>query len=116
MLQKAGMGSAFIVFWENEGKWETMRVSSEGDINEAYANFYLNKKYFYFKKMIERDINTYMLDKNYGVIAVDNISGLLQGDVNVDNIAYAIKSRGASMFGDVDIIVTATTLANMSPE
>lgn len=115
MLQKAGMGGAFIVFWENEGKWETMRVSSEGDINEAYANFYLNKKYFYFKKAIERDINTYMLDKNYGVIAVDNISGLLQGDVNVDNIAYAIKSRGASMFGDVDIIVTAATLAGMSP-
>lgn len=115
MLQKAGMGGSFIVFWENEGKWETMRVSSEGDINEAYANFYLNKKYFYFKKAIERDINTYMLDKNYGVIAVDNISGLLQGDVNVDNIAYAIKSRGASMFGDVDIIVTAATLAGMSP-
>ena len=115
-LKAAREKGAFIVFWEHMGKWQTMRVSSEGDINEAYANFYLNKKFFYFSKQIERDINTYMLDKSHGVVSVDAVSGLLQGDVNINNIAYAIKSRGASAFGDTDIISTAIVLANMPVE
>lgn len=108
--------NALIVFWKHQDKWETMRVSSEGDINEAYANFYLNKKYRQFKKDMEKNINNYMLNKKHGVIAVSNVSGLLEGDVNIRNIAYAIKSRGATMFGDSDIIATAQALVNMSPD
>lgn len=115
-LRAAKEKSFFIVFWKHMGKWQTMRVSSEGDINEAYANFYLNKKFSYFVKQIEKDINTYMLNKSYGVVSVNAVSGLLQGDVNINNIAYAIKSRGASIFGDTDIISTAIVLASMPIE
>ena len=96
-----------------------MQVSSEGDINEAYAAFYLNKQFSLFGAKIENNINTYMTHKKYGVSMVDNISGLLQGDVTVEgepNISYAIKSKNASLLGDVDIISIALILKEMPVE
>lgn len=93
--------------------WQYMQVSSEGDINEAYANFYLKKLFSMFGVEMEKNINDYMLQ---GVVNVDNVSGLLSGDISIGNIEYAIKSRGASALGDTDIIATATILATVSPQ
>lgn len=107
-----GMKNILMIMWYL-GEWKWMQVSSEGDINEAYANFYLNKLFSLFNSGIEQNIDTYMMK---GVVDVDNVSGLLQGDVNVDNIAYAIKSKGASALGDTDIIATATILSTLPPE
>ena len=50
-----------------------------------------------------------------GVKEVDNVSGLLQGDVLANGIEYSIKSRGASAFGDLDIISVAIMIVNMHP-
>ena len=45
---------------------------------------------------MEENIEDYMLQ---GVALVDNVSGLLQGDVTVGDIEYGVKSAGASVLG-----------------
>lgn len=105
-----------IVMWKSGGDWQRMTVSSMGDINEAYAAFYLNKAFQLFQQDIESNVGTFMTHPNYGVGAVDNISGLLQGDVNIGQTAYAIKSAGATVLGDVDLLNVAAALASTSPD
>ena len=115
-LERSNM---LFVLWKMNNRWKHMQVSSEGDINEAYAAFYLNKQFSLFGANIENNINTYMTHKKYGVSMVDNISGLLQGDVTVEgepNISYAIKSKNASLLGDADIISIALILKEMPVE
>ena len=108
-----------IVFWDfgKKGR-QTLRVTSQGDIHETYASFYLNEKFDLFKKSIhlEKNINEYATNKSYGLIAVDNISGVLQGDISkkMQNVEYAIKSRGASVLGDSDILAIATVISKSS--
>ena len=85
------------ILWRENDKWEGLTVSAMGDINEAYAAFVLlNKVPPYFDGDIESNIRDFMLS---GVAQVDNISGLLQGDVTVNNIEYGIKSADASALG-----------------
>ena len=110
----AGKKNFILIMW-NPPDWQMMQVSSEGDINEAYANFYLNKQFNLFKADIESNVGTFMTNK-YGVVSVDNISGLLSGDINIGNIAYAIKSRGASALGDRDIIAIAFIIESLPEE
>lgn len=105
-----------IIMWKSGGDWQRMTVSSMGDINEAYAAFYLNKAFQLFQQDIESNVGTFMTHPNYGVGAVDNISGLLQGDVNIGQTAYAIKSAGATVLGDVDLLNVAAALASTSPD
>lgn len=118
-FNRLGRSNMLFVLWKMNNRWKHMQVSSEGDINEAYAAFYLNKQFSLFGAKIENNINTYMTHKKYGVSMVDNISGLLQGDVTVEgepNISYAIKSKNASLLGDVDIISIALILKEMPVE
>lgn len=85
-----------LLMWKPGNSWKKMTVSAEGDINEAYAAFvFLNKVSPSFKKTLEYNIG----DFAEGVAAVDNMSGLLKGDVSVGNIEYGIKSAGASVLG-----------------
>ena len=89
------------VLWNENGKWTGLTVSALGDINEAYAAFVLlNKVPPYFNGDMETNIKDFMLS---GVAQVDNISGLLQGDVTVNNIEYGIKSADASTLSLVQI-------------
>lgn len=115
--KRKGTGTALknqlIILWRSGSEWQRMQVSSVGDINEAYAAFYLNKQFALFKQDIETNVGTFMTHPAYGVGAVDNISGLLTGDVNVGNTAYAIKSAGATVLGDTDILNLAAALAGM---
>lgn len=86
-------------------KWQAMRVSSEGDINEAYASFILlNRDYPSFRKQLEQNIEEYLLE---GVAKVDNISGLLTGDIEANAISYGIKSAGASTLGLAQVFALA---------
>ena len=105
--------STLIVLWEYQRQWIKMRVSNFGDINEAYAAFYLNHKFDLFNSILEDDINTFMTKEHYGVAAVDSVSGILQGDVNIGKIAYSIKSSSASIFGDSDILNIAAALCSI---
>ncbi len=86
-----------VVLWNLDDDWQSMTVSSEGDIQEAYASFVLlNKSYPSFNDMMEIMVRDYMVN---GVANVDNISGLLQGDVTMGQYEYGIKSAGASVLG-----------------
>lgn len=87
----------YMVMWDKGDYWEKLKVSSAGDINEAYAKFILeNQADPSFTLGMEENIEDYMLQ---GVALVDNISGLLQGDVTIGNIEYGVKSAGASVLG-----------------
>jgi len=98
------------VMWlnpESPPKWRIMKVSAAGDINEAYAAVVLTRQETLFlNSYLETNIDTFMMKF---VHYVDNISGLLQGDVSVGNTEYAIKSANASTLSLVQVI----NLANM---
>lgn len=86
------------VMWLNPNppeKWNLMKVSAEGDINEAYAAIVLQRLGKSYNNGMEQNIQDYMEE----VGKVDSASGLLQGDVTVSNIEYAIKSANASIPG-----------------
>lgn len=85
-----------LLMWKPGNAWKKMTVSAEGDINEAYAAFvFLNKSSPTFRRSLEYNID----DFAQGIANVDNMSGLLKGDVTVGNIEYGIKSAGASTLG-----------------
>lgn len=86
------------VMWLNPNppeKWNLMKVSAEGDINEAYAAIVLQRLGKTYENDMEQNIQDYMEE----VGKVDAVSGLLQGDVTVGNIEYSIKSAGSSIIG-----------------
>lgn len=84
------------LFWQPGGVWKEMNISAEGDINEAYAAFVLLNK---VSPKFNRDLEWNIDDFAQGIAEVDNMSGLLKGDVSVGNIEYGIKSAGASTLG-----------------
>lgn len=94
-----------IVLWRNPyDVWHAMKVSAEGDINEAYASIViLNRKEPSFNNEMEINIQQFLKE----VAQVDNVSGLLQGDVTNGNIEYGIKSAGASTLSLKQIIKIA---------
>ena len=59
-------------------------------------------------------INTFLLHDEYGVAAVDSISGFLEGDVTIGNIEYAIKSKGATSLSPNQVVDLAKAIAAMS--
>ena len=86
-----------VVLCKPSGVWYVTKVSSLGDINEAYAAVViLNQPTPTFKNDLEQNIYDFLVGF---VSQVDNISGLLQGDVSKDGIEYGIKSAGASTLG-----------------
>ena len=99
-----------IVLWQNPYEtWHAMKVSAEGDINEAYAAIViLNRKDPSFNNDIEINIEQFLNE----VAQVDNVSGLLQGDVTNGNIEYGIKSTGASTLSLKQIIKIAYQIVN----
>lgn len=109
-----------LVLWCPAKVWLKMKISSLGDVNEAYAAFYLNMVFndFIFNQSsdIEWLLNTFLLHDRYGVTAVDNISGFLEGDVTIGNIEYAIKSKGATTLSPEQVISLAINIKESSPE
>lgn len=101
------------VMWLNRTpppKWLIMKISAVGDINEAYAAVILtHQERQFLDANIENNIDTFMMEY---VGKVDNISGLLQGDVEVGNIEYAIKSSKASTLSLKQVIALASRMAN----
>ena len=89
--------------------WNWMRVSARGDIAEAYAAFFLIQTEYNFADEENKNINVFM---RQGVANVDNISGLLQGDIqSVDgSIQYAIKSLDASYMSITQMITLAKNI------
>lgn len=95
------------VMWINQMRqWSIMKVSAAGDINEGYAAaVLLNKPIPSFAwHFIDWNIGDFM---ECYVAKVDNMSGLLAGDVTVGNIEYAIKSSDASMLSIRQMVLLA---------
>lgn len=104
-------------------KWHVMQVSAKGDINEAYAAFFLNMIYrenFIFPDSAhnigqEYHVEYFMTDEQYGIKAVDSVSGLLQGDISIQlsnglSLEFAAKSKDASALGFSQVINLATAI------
>lgn len=100
------------IFWQTgkrRPKWEGIKVGQEGDINEAYALFFFQKKKFIKQVNIEKNVEFYALE---GIQTVDDISGLLQGDISLEGgRELAIKSPGASMLSFNQIIDIAQKIS-----
>lgn len=90
--------------------WNKSRVSARGDIAEAYSMFFLKKAEYDFQSSNkEENINYFMV---LGVQNVDNVSGLLQGDVSDGKYEYAIKSADASYMSIQQMIPLAQKIVN----
>lgn len=103
-----------LVMWlfpSNPRTWNKMRVSARGDIAEAYAMFFLKKANYNFMGEGEKNIHYFMID---GVGEVDNVSGLLQGDVTSGKYEYAIKSADASYMSIVQMLPLANKILSGS--
>lgn len=106
-----------VLWWWDNGPTDynnpsAMYVTSTGDLTEAYAAILLSqKKKMEFYSNMEQNIDIFM--RNY-VADVDNVSGLLQGDIaeGIRDTQFAIKSAGASAMGLSQIIDLATEINN----
>ena len=83
------------------GKWKGYTMRTLGPINEAFVNFYVHS--IELKKGTEENIDTYMLDDNYGAIKADATKGFMIGDVQNESIQYAVKGIGGSPQGYKDV-------------
>ena len=108
------------VLWLYPSKvWNWMRVSARGDIAEAYAFFFLIESEYKFNhndnKNKEHNIDDFMRN---GVANVNNISGLLRGDIESadGSIQYAIKSLNASYMSISQMITLAKTIISSKKE
>jgi hypothetical protein len=88
--------------------WHHAFISTEGDIAETYAVIVLlNRKDPSFNNAnIEINIEEFVTE----ALNVDNMSGMLQGDVTVGNIEYGIKAAGASALSANQLIRMAKTI------
>lgn len=98
-----------IVMWLYPRKqWNWSKVSARGDIAEAYSMFFLKKAEYDFKSTnLEENIDYFM---RLGVQEVDNVSGLLQGDISSGQYEYAIKSADASYMSIMQMIPLAESI------
>lgn len=108
------------IFWkENRNSdYGMIEVGQRGDINEAYALFFLKKKEFIKNNDLEKRIKYYAEE---GIMSIDSVPGLLTGDITLSNgRELAIKSAGASMlsFTQVEKIAKKinTEWSNKTPE
>ena len=76
------------------GEWRGYTMNSLGPINEAFVNFYVHK--IELNKQLEYNIDTYMLDNEYGAIKADATKGFMIGDVQNGPVQYAVKGIGGS--------------------
>jgi len=90
--------------------WNKSKISARGDIAEAYSMFFLKKAEYDFQSANnEENINYFMV---LGVQEVDNVSGLLQGDISSGKYEYAIKSADASYMSVQQMIPLAQKILN----
>lgn len=85
------------ILWNINGRWNGRKVNNKGTIAEAYANFYIHQ--IILEGDIENRVQTYVIDKEYGMLSVDNTLGFVVGDINVGQIQYAVKSQRAGLMG-----------------
>ena len=97
-------------FGKHGTKWLKAMVNKQGDIKEAYASVLLdrtiNSTKLFNDEKLDNNVHQFMLE----VAKVDDESGLLKGDVTVNQIEYAIKGVSASTLGIKQIKKLAQTI------
>lgn len=90
------------ILWKINHEWKGYRMITKGPINEAYVNMYIHE--VKLKNSLENNIDTFMLDPDYGAIQADNTKGYLIGDVRKNGVQYAVKGKFGSPQGYKEII------------
>ena len=83
------------------GRWKGYQLKTKGPINEAFVNMYVHN--VILRKGLEGNIDTFMLDEQYGARNADATKGFLIGDVSKDGIQYAVKGQFGSPQGIKEI-------------
>lgn len=99
---KFKMGGAAYILWKQGKDWDGRWVSGAGPLGEAYVAFFMNE--VVFPSSLEKSVCQFILDNKYGVVAVDNASGFLQGDVTRGSMELAVKTGRAPAPGYKEII------------
>lgn len=96
-----------LILWHNPTPpppWKRMLMNNRGDVGEAYAAAALQED---LRKQFAQ-YNEFTYDIFMNLIAdVDNISGMLQGDVRDGQVEYAIKAMGASALAVIQFVKMA---------
>ena len=92
------------ILWFYPNEWQGYRSQTKGPINEAFVNFYIHN--IQLNNSLEHNINTFMLDNEYGAIKADATKGYLIGDVSSadGSFQYAVKGAFGSPQGVKQII------------
>lgn len=77
------------VLWQWNNQWKGWYFPTRGPINEAFVNMYVHQ--VQLRNSLEGNIDTFILDENYGAIQADATKGFLIGDVSKDGVQYAVK-------------------------
>lgn len=103
-------GAAFILWYL--GEWRGRWISGAGPLGEAYVAFFVNRQTF--KEEIEKNVETFMTNSNYGAVNADSESGFLKGDVVKDGIQFGVKVRGAAALQPNEIIKYAKEIQDVT--
>lgn len=107
---RVGGGITKYVMWRKP-IWTKQKVLNLGDLHEAYANIVIQRYYSIFERNGASDDN---MDRfAYFLQQVDNAFGLLQGDIDLNNIQYAIKSINSALTGIKQTKEVALALLSM---
>lgn len=94
------------IYWNIKDGSGAIEPTSEGPINEAYASYVLQKKSVKYGGL-EYNIRDFALN---GVLKVDNVSGILRGDVDLKSLQVSIKSKNASDMGVSQLLAIALAI------
>lgn len=117
--------SVVLLLWKPDKVWKKLFLSGLGDINEAYAAFWLinkEKPQFGTGESIEDRINDYIFTKDRGVLYVDNISAVFKGDVEYYDetigqwVDAHIKGPGGSLPRPSGFVSLAQRICDISDE
>lgn len=90
------------VLWKINENWKGYRLHTRGPINEAFVNFYIHNIQL-TNRILDNNINGFMVSKKYGAINADGRKGFLIGDVEKDGIQLAVKGGWGSPQGFIEV-------------
>ena len=104
-----------LILWDmgKTNKWSAMWLQQRGDIVESYQRAVFTR-YEVFNgstnQIPEQDIQKFM----ELLLSVDSVSGLLQGDTEIENLSVSSKMLGSQPQGITEAIKTAAELINLT--
>ena len=122
--------SVALLLWKPDKVWKKLWVNTMGDINEAYAAFYLiprcftifneNKLGSPWDSYQHNYVNEFVENKDAGILYVDAVGALFQADIewqddNGNSHGAHVKSSAASLPGYVQYVAFARQVQALGP-